>query len=287
MAYKKEVIEHRINNLCVCCGIKARDNYKTCEKCAANVRRRVKKYQEKHKAIGLCVNCPDKSVDGSQYCQKHKDAQHLSQRKRDRRWRQQMADIGLCTDCGKNKSLRGKKLCGQCRDAYANRLNRWRTKKLADGLCSRCGKYQIVPGLKQCKVCTAERSKKDLFIKLQVLQAYGNKCVCCGEGEIDFLAIDHINNDGHKDRQDGHSGGISFYRRIIKNGFPSDLQILCHNCNWSKHVNNGKCIHQIKREAIENNNEYTPVPPNRTHTVKTRYICEGKGEPAEFELDDD
>lgn len=261
MPYKKEMVEYRIaNDLCVRCGDKSRNNYKTCEKCSTDARRRTKKHRGKHKAIGLCVDCSDKNIDGSQYCEKHKNLQHISQRKRDRRWRSQKADVGLCTDCGINPSIFGKKLCEQCRDTYANRLEKWRTKKLIDGLCSRCGKYPIIPGLKQCEECSIKRAKIDLSIKLQILKAYGNKCICCGENEIDFLAIDHINNDGYKNRRKGRTGGISFYRQVIKNNFPHDLQILCHNCNWSKHVNNGKCIHQIKRKV---------VPANRTFTVKT------------------
>lgn len=254
MALKPEVISYRIkNNLCVNCGNKARDGYKTCEECASNARQKAKKHREKHKSNGLCVDCSDQSIDDSQYCQKHKDAQHVSQRKRDRAWRLQKTNDGLCSDCGKNKPLPEKKLCEQCRNAYADRLERWRTKKLADGLCSRCGKDKIIPGLKQCKNCSLERLKLDKSIKLQILNAYGNECACCGENEIDFLALDHINNDGHKDRRRGNSGGgISFYRKVIKNGFPSNLQILCHNCNWSKHVNNGRCIHQIKKDKYEN-----------------------------------
>lgn len=253
MSYNPETIKYRTDNSpCVVCGNKSRDNYKTCEKCAINARQRVQKHRQKHKDIGLCVNCSNKSIDGSQYCEKCKDAQHISQRMRDRKWRSQKTDAGLCSDCGENPSIPGKKLCKQCRDAYAGRLNKWRAKKLADGLCSRCGKYSIIPGLKQCKECTIKRREKDLFIKLQVLGAYGNKCICCGETEIDFLAIDHINNNGCEQRKI-IGGGMSFYRRIIKDGFPSDLQILCHNCNWSKHVNSGKCIHQIKREAITDN----------------------------------
>ncbi len=276
MSLKPETIQYRIdNNLCVCCGNKSRNNYKTCEECAANARRRTKKHRKTHKNNGLCVDCSDKNIDGSQYCKKHKDAQHLSQRKRDREWRLQKVNAGLCSDCGKNKPISGKKLCEQCRNAYYSRLEKWRTKKLANGLCSRCGKDKIIPGLKQCENCSIKRGKLDLSIKLQILKAYGNKCTCCGEGEVDFLAIDHINNDGYKNRRQGRTGGISFYRQVIKNKFPSDLQILCHNCNWSKHVNNGKCIHQIKKELKNDELEYKPVPPNRAFTIKTRYIYDG------------
>jgi hypothetical protein len=31
---------------------------------------------------------------------------------------------------------------------------------------------------------------------MEMLSAYGGKCVCCGESEYKFLAIDHINGGG-------------------------------------------------------------------------------------------
>lgn len=83
---------------------------------------------------------------------------------------------------------------------------------------------------------TAER-------KRIVLEHYGDKCTCCGETEPKFLTIDHINNDGHKHR---HKLGSRIYWDIIKNNFPSDLQILCFNCNCAKGIY-GICPHE---EAI-------------------------------------
>ena len=33
-------------------------------------------------------------------------------------------------------------------------------------------------------------------LRALVIEHYGDRCSCCGESEIKFLAIDHINNDG-------------------------------------------------------------------------------------------
>ena len=62
-------------------------------------------------------------------------------------------------------------------------------------------------------------------------------CKCCGEKEIKFLSIDHINGGGNKHRKeigikDGKGGNI--YHWIIANNFPEGFQILCHNCNMAK-----------------------------------------------------
>ena len=83
--------------------------------------------------------------------------------------------------------------------------------------------------------------------KIRVLLHYGNgvmQCACCGEKEIDFLTLDHINNDGTKHRK---NVGGNMYFWVIKNNFPPIFQILCMNCNFAKgkHKNNGICPHKI------------------------------------------
>lgn len=71
-----------------------------------------------------------------------------------------------------------------------------------------------------------------------LLEQYKNtelKCACCGESHIEFLTIDHINNDGaeHKNKL-GHKYRGSILQNIFSKGFKaSDYQILCLNCNTS------------------------------------------------------
>jgi hypothetical protein len=79
------------------------------------------------------------------------------------------------------------------------------------------------------------RKNTNWKIKLATLAHYGGKCVCCPESNPKFLSIDHINDDGYKTRaQNGRSGVASFYYWIKKNGYPTDLQVLCFNCNMAK-----------------------------------------------------
>jgi len=68
-------------------------------------------------------------------------------------------------------------------------------------------------------------------------------CVCCGVTGLKFLTIDHINNDGKLDRMPGSK----FYNWIIENNYPSNLQVLCWNCNMGKNLNNGKCPHKTPK----------------------------------------
>ena len=73
-------------------------------------------------------------------------------------------------------------------------------------------------------------------LKKKIFDHYGYKCNCCGETTIEFLSIDHINNDGAQHRRDlgVSSGSYAILLDIIRNDFPNDIQILCMNCNWAK-----------------------------------------------------
>ena len=81
--------------------------------------------------------------------------------------------------------------------------------------------------------------------KAMVMEAYGNKCACCGETEPFFLSIDHVNNDGFMARKHKlhPTDTLNFYRWLVKNDFPKDFQILCMNCNFGKARNGGVCPH--------------------------------------------
>ncbi len=68
--------------------------------------------------------------------------------------------------------------------------------------------------------------------RLIVLKKYGDKCVYCGEDELAVLTIDHINNDGSKDKYRNQSR--KFYYELRNMPIRDDLQILCHNCQWRK-----------------------------------------------------
>jgi len=88
------------------------------------------------------------------------------------------------------------------------------------------------------------KNRKEL--KQKVVDGYGGKCVCCGEKEIKFLEIDHIHNDGAKDRK-RFVGPTQFYVYLIKNEYPKDrYQLYCANCNRGKTRNGGICPHKTK-----------------------------------------
>ena len=98
--------------------------------------------------------------------------------------------------------------------------------------------------------------KRNARVRIEVYKHYGNECACCGENEPLFLSIDHINNDGADHRRELTEGwggniearrryaGVIFYHWIKRNRFPSNLQLLCMNCNMGKQRNNGICPHE-------------------------------------------
>jgi hypothetical protein len=117
----------------------------------------------------------------------------------------------------------------------------WRNRKLAEGT------PEEVARIRQMERDKTKRNQAKL--RDDVFEAYGGYiCACCGETEPKFLSIDHINNDGGKERKSGlyNSSGTAFYLWLRKNAFPPGYQVLCMNCQVGKHRNGGVCPHQCK-----------------------------------------
>lgn len=80
--------------------------------------------------------------------------------------------------------------------------------------------------------------------KLDVVYNYGGKCRCCGETNLKFLTIDHIYNDGYKERIK-QVGGSRIYAMLRRKNCPKKrYQLLCWNCNCGKRMNKGICPHK-------------------------------------------
>lgn len=99
----------------------------------------------------------------------------------------------------------------------------------------------------------SQRYRKEL--KIKALKAYSRndniQCVCCGEKEIDFLCLDHIDNNGAQERKRKKYGlGTSFLKWLKVNNYPKNLrlQTMCFNCNMSKRIQGGVCIHQLRNK---------------------------------------
>lgn len=70
--------------------------------------------------------------------------------------------------------------------------------------------------------------------KRELMDKYGGCCVGCGISETAVLTIDHINDDGAKERRTKRLTGYNFYHALLKIPRRSDLQVLCCNCQNRK-----------------------------------------------------
>lgn len=68
--------------------------------------------------------------------------------------------------------------------------------------------------------------RKQVFIKL------GDKCAICGFADPRALQIDHVFNDGYKERWEMRSQSQRM-RKVLKDN-SGRYQILCANCNFIK-----------------------------------------------------
>ena len=85
-----------------------------------------------------------------------------------------------------------------------------------------------------------------------VLIHYGGsppKCACCGESNIHFLTIDHINGGARREQKlkIRPNSSHALWRWIIKNDFPPEFRVLCYNCNCGRaRFRDGICPHKRK-----------------------------------------
>jgi len=153
---------------------------------------------------------------------------------------EEIASIKVCSICKEPKQISnfsGKG--GKSRSSYCRKCKR--KKKHDLGICIACCN-QAVAGKLRCAKCNSNQNqyRKNLHLKLRLeaFENYGKYCAYCGEDFIEFLTIDHINNNGSEHRRsisnNHNNGGIVVYRWLKKNLYPEGFQTLCYNCNCAK-----------------------------------------------------
>lgn len=161
---------------------------------------------------------------------------------------------GTCPSCGKENDQKERVFCSLCSEKRSQRQKTRHLKRKNSGRCIMCGKIAIKDKTR-CKTCREgyikNMRKHRLSRRLAALEAYGGcKCACCGlTGHHSFFALDHIDNDGSDHRKEiGVEAGSGFYDWLAQNKYPSlRLQVLCHSCNGSKHINGGVCAHERRK----------------------------------------
>jgi hypothetical protein len=144
-------------------------------------------------------------------------------------------------------------MCEKCRIKWRGYINKeLRAKNYKDkkkgGICISCHNKAIA-GKIYCEGCRTSIAQKHRKLKDEAYNFYGGyKCVCCGITEPTMLTLDHVDGGGTRHKKE-IGRGYHYYRWLKNNGFPTKLQVMCYNCNSSKHLNGGICVHKRPNPA--------------------------------------
>jgi len=126
-------------------------------------------------------------------------------------------------------------------------------------LCIKCGAAILDKEFIQCERCREAIRQRHQRLKAEVIIQYGGRCACCGESDVHFLAIDHINGGGNVHRkQTGIGTGAYFYKWLRKHKYPKGYRVLCFNCNFSLGAY-GMCPHQELKQLITSVPEHEAI----------------------------
>lgn len=123
------------------------------------------------------------------------------------------------------------KTCARCKlvkDSCEFSTSSYRGHRCLDSTCSQCTRLDNRMTILRCH------------------SMLGGECVCCGERESMKLHIDHKYNDGGVRRRNGEKTGVDLCRQVVNGSVnKTDYQLLCANCNYSKFLHDGVCIHTL------------------------------------------
>lgn len=196
-------------------------------------------------AAGQCPTCGGEPDVGTKMCAscKRKRAAAMS-----KCYAKRVAQR-LCPSCGRSP-LPDAVYCEVCSVERQSATRQFKIRNRVAGICirSRCSAPVVKHRLcEQHLVGHAQRlrdwiNKRRKKIKQIVVEHYGGECACCGEKEVAFLTVDHINNDGAEHRKEVKH--TRMYVWLRQNGYPPGYQILCWNCNCGRAINGGICPHK-------------------------------------------
>lgn len=100
-----------------------------------------------------------------------------------------------------------------------------------------------------CRACMYSYNRlREAKARKDALDTLGAKCMKCGIMDQRVLAIDHINSNGAAERRSGLKQ-TKLYLHVIRN--PNVYQILCHNCNWIKWLEQDQGMNAVDPEVAD------------------------------------
>lgn len=230
--YKRRIEQ----GLCGTCGDpRETGNPSVCNACKEKARLRGIAKRAKAESEGKCPGCCKRpKADGKSKCEVCLATGSASQK----RIARQRKKEGLCPSCGK-LAMPGKTICQTCSGNMTIVAAERYHERRAAGKCNYCDN-DPVEGSTMCQHHLDQTKQQRENLKLEVMNAYGGPiCVGCGEENIDFLEIDHIEGGGRQHTLAIGGGGHGLRGWLKANNFPPGFRILCRTCNNKAHVD--KC----------------------------------------------
>lgn len=237
---------------------------KLCTTCNKELQDTINRKRQAAKASGMCIRCYKlPAIEGKRNCTDCNEKENTRSKEKTERARR----FKRCIACGKEPEP-GRKKCTECLAKFVAGHAKWRENKKSKKQCYFCGKDNDRFPKVYCSVCAGKGRLKRLRDKMDAFNAYGGPiCKCCGESILEFLSIDHVNNDGAEHRRqvsrDGEGyhkrskgwskkwlgRGVAIYAWLKRNNYPEGFQVLCMNCNFAK-GKFGYCPHKVTAVSL-------------------------------------
>lgn len=216
--------------LCGMCGQPPVEGKALCQVCLDKSRARAAQRRAARRDSAGCLTCGTPISQGTR-CESCKASAKASRQRSVARRKA----AGTCTACS-NPAKPGCTLCQQCIDSRSRVSSEHYQKRREAGTCLFCSSPPVV-GKTLCEYHQQKYAGYRQQLKLEALAAYGGPvCVGCGSTDVGILEIDHIAGGGRKHfREEGITGGYSFYLWLRKQGYPSGYRVLCPSCNKKAH----------------------------------------------------
>lgn len=160
--------------------------------------------------------------------------------------RNKRKSLGLCVMCGFLPPVSGILCCIVCKEKERKASARRRKNRVSRKECTNCGNVHN-RGKNLCDDCNEKQRVRQREVRKRnktfLFNYFERKCNHCNESEIIVMTIDHVNNDGYKDRNLPHRSSLvatpqlyAKYVKDIKAGVfdRSRFQMLCFNCHAKK-----------------------------------------------------